>query len=273
MYANEELIWQKRSGEQWVLKGDANTGYFHSIANGRKRRCRIEALEDGDRTITDQRELQLHIEQYYKNLFGNEVRNEIELHPNIWQNTGHLKTEESEALIAPFTIEEIEITLKEMKNNTAPGPDGLSVEFYKAFWPEIKGLVLEMFNKLHAGQLNLSRLNYGLISLIPKTKEANTIKQYRPICLLEVDYKLFTKVLATRLTIVDESTISKNQTAFIPGRNILDGIVILHETLHELRVRKQKGVIMKLDFEKAYDKVQWSFLMEVMQKKGFPAYG
>jgi hypothetical protein len=68
---------------------------------------------------------------------------------------------------------------------------------------------MEMFNKFHRGELNLSRLNYGLISLIPKTKEANTIKQFRSICLLGVDYKWFTKVLTGRLTKVAESMISK----------------------------------------------------------------
>jgi hypothetical protein len=130
--------------------------------------------------------------------------------------------------------------------------------------------VVEMFDKFYRGELNLRRLNYGLISLIPKSKEANTIKHYRPICLLGVDYKWFTKVLTKRLTRVAESVISTTQTTFIPGRNILEGVVVLHETLHEIRKIKKRGVIMKLDFEKEYDKVQWSFLFEVLERKEFP---
>jgi hypothetical protein len=86
-----------------------------------------------------------------------------------------------------------------------------------------------------------------------------------------VDYKWFTKVLASRLTKVAESTISKTLTAFILERNILEGVVILHETMHEIRKKKKKkGIIMKLDFEKAYDKVQWSFLFEGLEGKRFP---
>jgi hypothetical protein len=112
-----------------------------------------------------------------------------------------------------------------------------------------------MFEKLYNGELNLSGMNYGLISLIPKLKEANNIKQYRHVCLLGVDYKVFTKVLTMRLTAMPDSIISKTQTAFLPGRNILEGVVILHETLHEMRRKKRKGIIMKLDFEKTYDKV------------------
>jgi hypothetical protein len=110
--------------------------------------------------------------------------------------------------------------------------------------------MVELFNKFYRGKLKLGRLNYGLTPLIPKSKEANAIKQYRHICLLGVDYKCSTKVLTKRLTKVVESTISKSQKTFILGRTILEGVVILHETLHEIRRKKKKGIIMKLDFEK-----------------------
>ena len=65
--------------------------------------------------------------------------------------------------------------------------------------------------------------------------------------------------------------VGKNQTGFIKGRNILDGIVVLHEVIHELQSSNQKGLILKIDFEKAYDRVRWSFLEQVMEKKAFPA--
>jgi hypothetical protein len=73
-----------------------------------------------------------------------------------------------------------------------------------------------------------------------------------------------------RLTPLADKLISKNQTTFIPGRYILEGVIILHETLHELRVKKMQGVILKLDFEKAYDKVRWNIMIEVLRKKNFP---
>jgi hypothetical protein len=110
-----------------------------------------------------------------------------------------------------------------------------------------------------------------MISLIPKLKEANNIRQYRPICVLNIDYKIFTKVLTKRLTPLADKLISKSQTAFIPERFISEGVITLHEILHELRVKKTKGVIPKLDFEKAYDKVHWSFLIDVLKQKNFPA--
>jgi hypothetical protein len=206
------------------------------------------------------------VEKYYKELFGAEMEGSIELGDNFWAEDGKLTEIEADDLIRPFTIEELEEALKDMDVNSAPRPDGQSVGFYREFWNELKITVLEMFQCLYRGELNLSRLNYGMISLIPKIKDANNIKQYRPICLLNVDYKWFTKVLTMRLTPYADKLISKTQTTFILGRYILEGVVILHEILHEVRSQKSQGIILKLDFGKAYDKVHWGFMFEVLKK-------
>jgi hypothetical protein len=267
IYQFEEIQWQRRGGVNWILKGDSNNGYFHNIANGRKKKCAIFSLEDGNREICDPTEIRNHVESYYKEHFGVEPEGGIELGEGFWRENGRLTDEEAQELIKPFTSKELEDALKDMDVNASPGPDGLPVGFYREFWKEIKSVVLEMFQSLYRGELNLSRLNYGMISLLPKIKEANNIRQYRPICLLNVDYKWFSKVFTLRLTPWADKLISRNQTAFIPGRYILEGVVILHEILHELRVKKMQGVILKLDFEKAYDKVRWNFMMEVLRKK------
>jgi len=156
-----------------------------------------------------------------------------------------------------------------MKHNKAPGPDGFPVEFYQVFWSLIKDDLMAMFREFHRGRLPLFNLNFGTISLIPKQKEVKQIQQYRPICMLNVSFKIFTKVLANRLTVVADKVVRKSQTTFMPGRNILEGVVILHETVHELHKKKKNGVILKLDFEKAYDKVNWSFVQQTMRMKGF----
>jgi hypothetical protein len=187
----------------------------------------------------------------------------------MWSVDQRLSLEENEWLSRPFSLEELDFALKEMKNNTAPGPDGFSVQFFKTFWSFIRNDIKEMLDSLHCGRLELWRLNYGVIILLPKVKPAVNVKQFRPICLLNVIYKIITKVLTIRLTKVIDKLISPFQTAFIAGRNILEGVVIAQEVLHELKVTKTHGVILNLDFEKAYDKVSWSFLEEVMRAKGF----
>jgi hypothetical protein len=156
-----------------------------------------------------------------------------------------------------------------MEHNKVLGPDGFPAEFYQFFWEVIKPDLLELFSSLHARQLELFRLNFGEIILLPKVNEAERIQQYRPICLLNVSFKIFTKVATIRLNSVGDDVVRPSQTAFMQGRNILDRVAILHETVHELHSRKLNGVILKIDFKKAYDKVKWSFLQQTLRMKGF----
>lgn len=158
---------------------------------------------------------------------------------------------------------------KTMKNNTTPSPDGFPMGFYKQVWPHIRVLVKEMSDDLHMDELDIDTINYGVISLLPKIRDANTIKQYRPICLKNVILKILTKAMNFRMTEVANKVISWSQSAFIPGRNILEGCVILHEVMLELKIKRDTGIILKIDFEKAYDRVKWDFLYEVMDKKNF----
>ena len=87
---------------------------------------------------------------------------------------------------------------------------------------------------------------------------------------MNVDYKGITKVLTNRFSLLAQTVIGSNQTGFVKGRNILEGVVVLHEIIHELKSTKKRGLILKIDFEKAYDKVRWDFLEEVLTGKGFP---
>jgi len=176
---------------------------------------------------------------------------------------------ENEFLTAPFTEKEIREAIFNMEHNKAPGPDGFPAEFYQHFWEVIKSDLMNMFHDLHFGDLPLFSLNFGVITLLPKTPEANKIQQYRPIYLLNVSFKIFTKVATSRINSVADHLISPTQTTFMRGRNILEGAVVLHETIHELHRKNLSRVIFKIDFEKAYDKVKWNFLLQMLRLKGF----
>jgi hypothetical protein len=112
-----------------------------------------------------------------------------------------------------------------------------------------------MVRDFNENKLDLKRLNYGVITLVPKLKDADTIKQSMHICLLNVDFKIFPKLQIDRATPVTDKTINDSQTAFIKDRNILEGVVVLHEVLHEFKKSEKRDVLFKIDFEKAYDKV------------------
>jgi hypothetical protein len=156
-----------------------------------------------------------------------------------------------------------------MENNKAAGPDGIPAEFYKECWDIIKMYVVTAFNDFHRHAIDLKRINYGIITLIPKGPDADRIQKYRPICLLQVLFKIFTKVLTIRAIPIMNKVIHPCQTAFIKGRFITDGVALLQEVLREAKFRKQQGVVLKIDFEKAYDKVNWEFLLDCCRQKGF----
>ena len=103
-----------------------------------------------------------------------------------------------------------------------------------------------MFEDFENQNLDLGRLNYGTITLLPKTKEANKIQQYRPIFPLNVIYKIFTKTLMLRMEKILERILNKCQTTFLKGRNIMDGVLSLHEILHDTKIRKKRRVNLKI---------------------------
>jgi hypothetical protein len=180
-----------------------------------------------------------------------------------------LTQDENNILTTEFSEKGVLDAIEQMEKNKAPGPDGIPAEFYQTFWDLIKEDFMGMVKCFYNGELPLFRLNFGTIILLPKKENAIQILQYRPIYLLNVSFNFFTKVATNRISIIAEKVIRPTQTAFIPVRHILEGVVILHETIHELQRKKLDGVLLKLNFEKAYDKVKWSFLQQTLHIKGF----
>jgi hypothetical protein len=145
------------------------------------------------------------------------------------------------------------------------------VSSFKRFSEILKEPFLGILNDFALGRVDIARLNYGILSLIPKVKGADTVKQYMPIALINVILKFVAKAYTTRLAMIAHSTIDRSETAFINGLCLHEGVLALHEIAHELRVKKLKGLLLKLDFEKAYARVNWDILSEVLLRKGFSA--
>ena len=240
LYHMEEVYWKQRAGKNWILKGDSNSSFFHLFANGRRRKNNILQLVADSCTLVDQKDISNHVVDFYKQLFGPSTPCAMKLRENFWEGRSELSIEEAIHLIRPFDEEEIKQAIDLMHVDSAPGPNGFGVAFFKNFWHIIKGDLMKMFRDFHGGNLDIQRLNYGVISLVPKIKDATSIKQYRPICLLNVDFKIFTKVLSSRLSQVAKVAVGGNQTGFIKNRNILEGVVILHEVIHDLKLKNRE---------------------------------
>lgn len=172
-------------------------------------------------------------------------------------------------LTVPFTEQEIDEVVREMPADRAPGPDGFNGAFLKACWPIIKYDFYKLCSEFHDGQLSLENLNYGYITLIPKTGSPQTVNDFRPITLLNCCLKLITKILANRLQKVILSLVHKNQYGFLKGRSIQDCIAWAFEFIHQCQASNREIVLLKLDFAKAFDTVQHSAMIQIMKQMGF----
>jgi hypothetical protein len=177
----EALFWFKMCHETWLLKGDNNTEFFHRIANGKRRKQTTFSLQNGDQMISGTEQLLLHVITFYKDLFGPGEGNAFNLDPGLWPAEEMITSQGNSELTKPFH-EEVNHALFLMEKNKAAGSHGMSIEFYQSCWEFIKDDIMEMFGDLYIGKLDVKRLDYGIITLLPKVKDAIRIQQYRPIC-------------------------------------------------------------------------------------------
>ncbi|XP_042974748.1 uncharacterized protein LOC122306386 [Carya illinoinensis] len=158
---------------------------------------------------------------------------------------------------------------------SSPGPNGFPAAFYQKHWstigPQVSSAVLFALNS--SG--NLASINNTFITLVPKKKDPTKVTDFRPISLCNVLYKLVSKVVANRLKRTLPQLISYNQSTFVPNRLITDNVIKAFEALHSMAckmIRKEGYMALKLHMSKAYDKIEWSFLIAVTHKMGFNSH-
>ena len=266
-----DIKWKQRAHVKWLQSGDRNTAFFHAYASERKRKNTIKRLKRDDGAwIEDSNQLKRYITNYFFSIFSASARDNNEdilqtVQPKVsaWMN---------DVLCSEYTEEEVINALKSIGDLKAPGPDGMPAVFFKKFWNTVGNQVTnEVLNVLRGGQIP-EGWNNTMIVLIPKGANPEKMKDLRPISLCNVVYKLISKVITNRLKLILPEIISQNQSAFVPGRMISDNTIVAHELIHFLQ-RKRRGkkayAAIKLDMSKAYDRVEWGFLHDMMIKLGF----
>ena len=194
-----------------------------------------------------------YITDFYKKLFGRSEHCQIHLET---EGVAKINLEEAESLLGRFNLEELKNVVFGMEKNKAAGPDGFNADFYQYVWPIVHQDLLRLVNDFVDQKINIDRLNYGVVTLVPKGAESDRIQKYIPICLLNVVFKIITQMLVNRLTPVISKVVKNTQTAFINNRFIMDGVVVLHEVLNDLQTKKNAGILFKINFEKAFDKIK-----------------
>ena len=262
--------WGTLARKKWLVDGDRASRYFHQSARKKKQKCSILRIKDPSGIwLEDPLLVRQRLIQDYKSRFSSARGSLIPL-------TGHLAdpvitAEENEALIRPVTEEEIHTAVFQMNPHKAPGSDGFGASFYQEHWNVVKESVCTAVKDFFRSGKLLKAVNHTLITLIPKVENPETTAHFRPISLCNTVYKILAKILVNRMRPVLQRIIDPTQSAFIPQRTIHDNILVAHEIVNKFHHMKgKKGyVALKLDMEKAYDRVEWDFLLRCLHQLGF----
>lgn len=267
----EELIWMQKSREKWIKFGDRNTTYFHTKAAARHRRNKILTLQDSaGEWQTDQPTLESMATEYFKHLY---TKDDHDLPTYTTKGLfPSLDTPTLSLLQRDISLEETKEALFNSNPHKAPGEDGLTALFYQSQWDKVHKSIFSFVKESFQGQNIPQTLNSTLIALIPKIDHPKCLKEFRPISLCTVAYKILTKIIATRLKVVMPTLTLPYQTSFISGRNITDNIIMAQEVIHTMKRKTGKNgwFALKVDLEKAFDRLRWEFIEDTLRDARIP---
>lgn len=269
-YKTKGLI--MRSHVRWYEKGEKSNDYFLRLENRNKIKKNIKKLKRADDSYTtDQTEILSMQSEFYEKLYAsqsNKSNDEIKQYLNKIK-TPILNEEEKQEGEGLLTVKECLDSIKSFKKNKTPGNDGLPIEFYAKFWPIFGNQVVDSFNASYVkGEMSTSQ-RQAVITLLDKGKDRSLLKNWRPISLLNVDYKIASKTIANRLIKHLTKLIHPNQVGYVKNRKITDNIRTVIDIMEHLKEDKLPGILINIDFEKAFDSIDWTFLKLVLNKFNF----
>lgn len=261
-----------RSKANWTEYGERNTKFFHNLEKRNHNVKNISKLITADNTeLTNEKEILQYEKDFYQHLYSTTCT-EIQADNIFFNNSSipQLSKEEVQCCDEQITIEQCSKALKDLPNDKSPGSDGFNTNFYKFFWSSINDLVLDSFRyAFQCGHLSIEQRR-GILTLIPKKdKDIRFLKHWRPISLLNTDYKILTKTLSTRLLSVLPSIINPDQVAYVKDRYIGQNIRLMNDIITFTEDTNEPGIITCIDFEKAFDTVEWNFLFKTLDIFGF----
>ncbi|KAH9716124.1 reverse transcriptase domain-containing protein [Citrus sinensis] len=260
-----------KSKRDWVLFGDRNTAYFHQKTLTRRRYNRIDAVkaEDG-RWLYDMEDIKQQATDFFSKLYTSEQGVYEPYH--VCGNFPPIDEYRMTNLANEIEDGEIQQAIFSMSPLKVPGVDGLHAMFYQTQWHIVGESFCKVIKDVFRSQYIPAEINRILLVLIPKTENPISFKMYRPISLCTVAYKTITKIIVNRLQEILPDLIGPHQTSFVPGRHITENIIVAQEIIHSMRRKKgrQGFMAIKVDLEKAYDRLSWNFIHGTLQELNLP---
>ena len=261
-----------RSKYRWAVEGEKSTKFFFSIEKQRYEKKIMSAVrkEENSELISDSEAILKEQARFYSKLYSknNEVKFDLVNNSSI-----KISKDLAKKLDEPISVGEIRSAVMELKTDKTPGLDGVPAEFYQQFWERIQPYYLDMIKQAEIdGQLCQSARR-GCITLLPKPgRDPSFLKNWRPITLLNTDYKILTKVIANRIKMALPDIISNDQTGFMQNRQITTTIRKTMDIIENANLYDTPGYVISIDFEKCFDKIEYSAILGSMRFFGFGEY-
>ena len=262
-----------RSRSRWLELGEKSTKYFLQLERSKGKKKEIDCLEINGKIIKDEQKILSGINHFYSNLYNEHGMSDLDT-SKYKEYLSDIKLNiltEDDANICEGLITESECfyALKTMKLNKSPGSDGLTVEFYKCFWNDIKQMVIDSLNEGYdKKQLSCSQ-SQAILTLLYKKGDKNILDNWRPISLLNIDYKLAARIISMRLKKVIDKIVSDDQAGFLKNRSTSECIRLVQDMIDYCVFETKPAVVMFLDFRKAFDTINHNFLFYLLREFKF----
>ena len=257
-----------RSRVKWAMEGEHGSKYFLNLEKSQSAQKTMTKVCTDAGVTKNTKMILVEQAKYFKRLYQSNPEVTFQLKTSL---KTQISEEQKANMKCSITLDEIAENLKATKLKKTPGPDGIPVDFYIMFWPQLKGQMYKLIKYISENKRLHESARKGIISLIPKKgSDMLWVKNWRPIILLNADYKLYSKIIATRLKNILETIIHPDQAGFMAGRNIGQNLRRIYDTISYTKKNSIDAILISLDFEKAFDRLEYNSLYGALGAFGVP---